>query len=293
MRPCADTVRRTWAFARALLVGALGAGLALGAASAAGVPKLDERQAISDGLAVVGSVPPDFRLLDRREGPVDLSTYRGKPLLVSFIYTGCSTFCPAQTVALHQAVKGLDRMLGPHQFNVVSIGFNQPMDSPLAMRAFAAQLGVDYPNWEFLSPSHDQVSALTRAFGFSYVQTPEGFDHVVGVTVVDAEGRIHSQVWGDRLTAEALGVPLRQLLLNAPIAGTLPSLEELIDRVIILCTVYDPETGEYRYDWTLVFQIVGGLAFFLTVGVYLWHEWRAQRRARRRLPELPAGAAAH
>ncbi|MCB1983561.1 MAG: hypothetical protein KDF63_17200, partial [Rhodoferax sp.] len=64
-------------------------------------------------------------------------------------------------------------------------------------------------------------------------------------------------------------------------------------RVIILCTVYDPETGEYRYDWTLVFQIVGGLAFFLTVGVYLWHEWRAQRRARRRLPELPAGAAAH
>ncbi|MBK9360095.1 MAG: SCO family protein [Rubrivivax sp.] len=249
-------------------------------AHAQGVPTLDQRQAVLDSQAVVGSTPADFTLLDRREKPVRLADYRGKPLLVSFIYTGCFTICPTQTRALHEAVKGLDRMLGPHQFNVVSIGFNQPFDSPTAMRAFAAQHRIDYPNWEFLAPHGKQVAALTKAFGFSWVETPAGFDHVVGVTVVDAQGRIHSQVYGDRMTAEALGVPLRELILSAPPAGKVPTFDELVERVRILCTVYDADTGEYRYDWKLLLEIFGGLAFFASAGVYLWREWRSQRRSR-------------
>src|SRR5690606_3263397 len=122
---------------------------------------------------------------DRRGQAVRLSDYRGKPLLVSFIYTGCFTVCPLTTRSLHDAVRGLDRMLGPRQFNVVSIGFNQPFDSPQALRDFAAQHRIDYGNWEFLSPPRDQVQALMRSFGFMAVQTPAGFDHVLGVTVLD------------------------------------------------------------------------------------------------------------
>jgi protein SCO1/2 len=258
---------------------ALGLWLA-GAAAADGVPRLDTRQALTDSQAVVGTVPGDFTLADTQGRPVRLSSYRGRPLLVSFIYTGCFTICPTQTRALLEAVQGLDRMLGPHQFAVASIGFNQPFDSPQALRSFAAQHRIAYPNWTFLSPPRQQVDALTRAFGFSYVETPAGFDHIVGVTVVDAQGRIHSQVYGDRLTAEALGVPLRQLILAAPPEGSLPSVAELVERVRILCTVYDADTGEYRYDWKLLLEIFGGLAFFASVGVYLWREWRGQRAAR-------------
>ena len=251
-------------------------------AGAEGVPRLDGREALVASQAVVGTVPPDFTLLDRDEQPVRLADLRGRPLLVSFIYTGCFTECPAQTRMLHQAVNGLDRMLGPDQFTVVSIGFNQPADSPQAMKAFAAQHRIDYPNWRFLSPHARHVEALTRAYGFSLVQTPAGYDHVVEVTVVDAEGRIHAQVYGTGVTAQALGEPLRQLILSAPVSGALPTLDELIDRVRILCTVYDPDTGEYRYDWSLLIQVVGGIGFFLTVAVYLWRERRSQRSARER-----------
>ncbi len=245
------------------------------------VPTLDEGEALRLSEAAIGRSVPDVTLQDRQGRPVRLASYRGKPLLVSFIYTGCFQVCPIQTRALHEAVKGLDRMLGPHQFNVVSIGFNQPDDSPLAMRAFAAQQRIDYPNWEFLSPSAAQVDVLTRAFGFSYVATPAGFDHVLGVTVVDAHGRIHSQVYGDRLRADQLGGPLRQLLLDVP-APAASTLSTLVERVRILCTVYDPDTGEYRYDYKLIFEIIGGLLFFGSVAIYFLLEWRDRRRARKR-----------
>jgi protein SCO1 len=249
------------------------------------VPSLDEREALRQGQAAIGRSVPDLMLLDRQGRPVRLASYRGKPLLVSFIYTGCFQVCPTQTRALHEAVKGLDKMLGAQQFNVVSIGFNQPFDDPQAMRAFANQQRIDSSNWEFLSPPRDAVATLTQAFGFSYVATPAGFDHVLGVSVVDAQGRIHAQVYGDKLRADQLGKPLRELLLDAPPAAD-ATLAAVVERVRILCTIYDPDTGEYRYDYKLIFELIGGALFFGSVAIYFLFEWRDRRRARR----LPCAA---
>ncbi len=254
------------------------------------VPSLDEREALRLSQEAVGRMVPDMELRDRRGKPVRLSDYRGKPLLVSFIYTGCFQVCPAQTRDLYEAVRGLDRMLGESQFNVVSVGFNQPFYSPEAMRSFAAQHRIAHRNWEFLSPTKAQVQELTRSFGFSYVATPAGFDHLLGVTVVDARGRIHSQVLGNKVRADQLGVPLRELLLrHAPPPPN--ALEALVERVRILCTVYDAETGEYRYDTKLILVIAGGVLFFLTLLVYFGLEWQRQRRQRREsrltCPPLP------
>ncbi|MFA7667890.1 MAG: SCO family protein [Burkholderiaceae bacterium] len=256
------------------------------------LPSIDETYAIRLADAAVGRMVPNFKFRDRNGKPVRLSDYRGKPLLVSFIYTGCFEICPAQTRALYEAVKGLDNMLGENQFNIISIGFNQPFDDPQAMRAFAAQHRIKHRNWEFLSPDVDDVEALTHAFGFSWVMTPAGFEHVLGVTVVDTEGRIHSQVLGDALRAERLGTPLRRLLLYEQPQVLSSTVNHLIERVRILCTVYDATTGEYRYDWKLILQLVSGLLFFLTMFIWLFGEWRRQRRQRRRTG-LPCPATAH
>ena len=280
--------------ARGMLRSAAASGLLLGLAAAASaaapvstVPKLDENAALAAGQAVVGSTVPDFTLLDRRGKPVRLSEYRGKPLLVSFIYTGCFEICPTNTRMLHEAVKGLDKLLSPNQFNVISIGFNQPFDSPTAMRAFAAQHRITYPNWEFLSPHVNLVKPLTEAFGFSYVATPAGFDHVLGVTVVDGNGRIYSQVWGNNMNPQKLGEPLRQLLGKAPLTQR-ETFADLVERVRILCTVYDPETGTYRFKYALILEIIGGIAFFITMIWYFVAELLRKRRARRaRAPLLP------
>ena len=263
---------------RGLLLAALIVATAAGAADGAGA--LDEKEALRASQAVIGSTVRDYALLDRYGRPLRLSSYRGKPLLVSFIYTGCFQVCPTQTRALNEAVKGLDAVFGPHQFNIVSIGFNQPFDSPTAMRAFAAQQRISAPNWAFLSPPPTTVDRLTRDFGFTYAATPAGFDHLLGVTVVDAAGRIHTQVLGNRLTAAQLGEPLRELLRAAPLPQQL-RLADVVERIRILCAVYDPETGTYRYDIKLIFMIAGGLTFFVSVGVYLLRDRLRRRRETR------------
>ena len=274
----------SWQRLRAWLIAATVLALASYALSAAGaeIPSLglDQKAALRTSQAAVGTQISDFTLQDREGRPVRLSQYRGKPLLVSFIYTGCFQVCPLTTRSLQDALAAGRGVFGTNQFNVISIGFNQPADSPQALKAFALQHRIDQPNWEFLSPHASIVEPLTREFGFSYKATPAGFDHVLQVTLLDAQGRIYRQIYGEELDAGSLGEPIKQLLANAPVRQQL-RLDDLIDRVRILCTVYDPVTGKYRVQYGLLIEVAGGVTFALFMAWFFLSEWQAQRRARR------------
>lgn len=272
---------------RRLAVMAIGWGLSLLPAallaqeSSSPAPALDQKTAVAASQAALGRTIGDYTLLDREGRPVRLSSYRGKPLLVSFIYTGCFQVCPTTTRSLDETVRALQGRFGDEQFNVISIGFNQPADSPQAMKAFAAQHRISRPNWDFLSPPPPVVEQLTREFGFRYEATPAGFEHVLQVSLVDARGRIVRQVYGDKVPADALGEPMKDLLVGMPLSPSRP-LADLIDQVRLLCTVYDPETGTYRVDYALALEAAGGLTFIVALALYMLNEWRTRRRARRK-----------
>ena len=274
-------------------------GAALSASAGAAVPleasaavAIDASAAVRDSQAAIGRLVNGHRLLDRQGREVRLSDYLGKPLLVSFIYTGCFQVCPTTTQSLARAVDQLAQVFGADKFNVVSIGFNQPFDSPAAMRSFAAQMRIDAKNWAFLSPPPATVDALTRDFGFRYAATPGGFDHVLQVSVLDPQGRIYAQVYGDELSRDKLGEPVRLLLRDAPMPAGLP-IAELVERVRILCTVYDPVTGKYRYNYGLILEIAGGVTFAISMIWFFAIEWRNRRRLRRRSSVAATALAEH
>ena len=273
-------LQRRPAFASALAVLLLPATL-LAQEPAAPMPVLDQAVALRASQAALGQTVGDFTLLDRKGRPVRLASYRGKPLLVSFIYTGCFQVCPTTTRSLDESVRALRARFGNNQFNVISIGFNQPADSPQAMKAFAAQHRISQPNWDFLSPPARIVEPLIRNFGFRYESTPAGFDHVLQVSLVDAQGRIVRQVYGDRVPADALGEPMKQLLVGAPLSAATP-LADILAQVRLLCTVYDPKTGTYRVDYSLALEAAGGLVFIVGMTFFAFNEWRSHRRRRRR-----------
>jgi protein SCO1/2 len=246
-------------------------------------PVLDGAAALRASQAAIGRTIGEHVLLDREGHPVRLSEYRGEPLLVSFIYTGCFQVCPANTRALDEAVGRLQQRFGSDSFRVASIGFNQPADTPQAMKAFATQQRITRPHWEFLSPAAAAVPALARDFGFQYAATPAGFDHVLQVTVLDGHGRIVRQLYGERPPAEELAEALTLLLAGQALPPP-TMLEQLADRIRILCTVYDPETGTVRVSYALAWEIAGGLSFILFIALYMLNEWRARRRERRHGP---------
>lgn len=253
---------------------------AAGEAAEAGA--FDERGALRASQAAIGTDVRDLSVLDGTGRPLKLGRFLGKPLVVHFIYTGCYQVCPTTTRGLAQAVRAARDLLGNAAFEVLVIGFNAPQDTPEAMRAFARRNGVDLPGWTFGAAALDSVRELAAAFGFTYAGSPKGFDHILQTSIVDAEGRIYRQVYGDALEAPMFIGPLRELIAGdpRPVAG----LGALYEKVKLLCTVYDPSSGKYKVNYGIVIEILAGLSVVLAVLGSLGLEWYRSRRQGRPRP---------
>lgn len=267
------------ALAAFLAVLCMSASQAATAADAPELSALDQSAALKLSQDVVGKPIGEYVLYDRAGNPVRLSRYRGKPLLVSFVYTGCFQVCPTTTRFLAKAVQAAQNALGTGSFAMITIGFNLPFDNPQAMKSFAKQQGIALANWEFLSPDPAQVKQLTRDFGFTYVATPKGFDHITQVTIVDQRGQVFRQVYGESFEIPMLVGPLKELITGSP--SPTQNLGELFERVRIFCTVYDPRSGTYRLNYGLFIEIFAGLSILGGTLYFLLLEWRRSRRIRR------------
>ena len=232
----------------------------------------DRDAALRASQAAIGRQVGDYALRDTSGRTLRLSALRGKPLVVSFVYTGCFKVCPTATRALAQVVGEAERELGAGSFRVATIGFNLPYDTPQAMAEFARKQGVDSPNWLFLSPSAGSVEALTAEFGFRFEHTAAGFDHLLQVSIVDADGRIYRQLYGESFERSKFAGPLRELLEGAPQPA--PRLTGLLDKVRLLCSVYDPATGEYRFNSVYLVEMLIGASIILLGTGFVVVEWR-------------------
>ncbi|MEJ2132811.1 MAG: SCO family protein, partial [Gammaproteobacteria bacterium] len=225
-----------------------------------GAPALAElsaERALGKSRAALGRSVADHHLLDATGMEFSLAELRGEPLIVNPVFTSCHQICPALTSHLAKMVELAREALGSDRFNVLTVGFDVAVDSPERMASFAAQRGIDDPRWRFASGSADAVNGLLADIGFSYEPSPRGFDHLLQTTILDADGRVFRHIYGGTFDLPLVVEPLRALALDTP--STTGGLKQLIEKVRLFCTVYDPSAGRYRFDYSvLVAAVVGG-----------------------------------
>lgn len=222
----------------------------------------DEETAIKYSQASIGRQLGDYRFTRTDGSTVSLADYTGKPLLISLIFTSCHHVCPITTKRLAEAVGAAREVMEEGAFNVVTIGFDTPKDTPDAMRMFATQQSVHDSHWDFLSADAATIERLTTELGFIYYRSPRGFDHITQVSVIERGGTVYRQVYGAQFELPWLVEPLKELVFNRP-APDAGHFAGLLGRIRLFCTVYDPATDRYHFDYSLFLQIgIGFLAIF-------------------------------
>jgi protein SCO1/2 len=238
--------------------------------------RLDPDQVIARSEQAVGRTLAPYALIDSTGAAFSLAAYRGKPLVISLVYSACSSICPTTTQHLIAAVGEAQRVIGADRFEVLTIGFDARHDTPVRMAQFAATQGVKFPSWRLASADAGTLEALLRDLGFSYAAVAGGFDHVAQTSIVDREGRVYRQVYGDDFPLQMFVEPLKDVTYGT---ATAFSARGLIDRLKYICTTYDPGAGRYRIDYGLVFgSVIAGLSLLVFGGVLL-REWRRAVRA--------------
>lgn len=197
------------AFAR---VAAIAAALALaGCGSRHGGPAVSGGAGTDAGRAhetgdTSRAAPPSlfeltFALTDADGRERHLAEFRGRPFVASMIYTHCTSVCPRITADL----QALDRALPPDvraRTRFLLFSLDPERDTPAALRAFAAERGLDPDRWTLLAARPDDMRTLAAVLDVRF--RPDGageIAHSAVIVVADRDGVIRRRQAG--LTGDA------------------------------------------------------------------------------------------
>jgi protein SCO1/2 len=155
------------------------------------------------------SPAPSFELTDQNGNRVSLQDFRGKWVVMDWIYTSCLTVCPALTANMKSFRNGLGDGFGI-DVQLVSITFDPGRDTVDAMKAHSQRVTSDAPGWLWLTGSQEETDAVAEAYGMNYRPAPGimnlgDFDHTALVVAIDPEGqerhRYMGTGWSENLLA--------------------------------------------------------------------------------------------
>lgn len=151
----------------------------------------------------VGEAVPQFALYNQDGEVVPINRFRGKRVVMNFIYTRCpiATMCPAATqrmMALQQAAQ--ERQV--RDLELVSITLDPAYDTPSVLRDYARVRGIDTAHFSFLTGPEAAVRDLLMQFGIIVEPGENYLKHTLATLLIDEQGRIAHRVDGTQWRPE-------------------------------------------------------------------------------------------
>jgi protein SCO1/2 len=169
------------------------------------------KQTLLQGTDLLGVSAPDFTLVDQSGQQVSLKQFRGRPVVLAFMFTHCTDICPLNAEKMHGAATNLGASAaGKVAWLAVSV--DPKNDTPDSAAKFAADHGLT-GKLRFLMGNEDKLVPVWRAYHLIDANAPPPTDptiHYGGVYVIDTEG--HERVlMSDNFSPDQLADNLRLL----------------------------------------------------------------------------------
>lgn len=171
------------------------------------MPPLSPGPGAAQRIPQPGDVVPDFSYTNQNGRRVSLKQYRGKILLVTFIYTRCPfpDYCPRMSQNFAQIYKqiGADPSLDADT-RLLSLSFDTEHDTPKILREYAFKIADThnaslFKSWEFGVPRKDELPKIADFFGLLYTSDGGLITHSLSTTVISPDGKIvkwyHGNDW--------------------------------------------------------------------------------------------------
>ena len=160
-----------------------------------------------------GDLVPNFALLNQDGHPINLHKYRGRSLVVTFIFTRCPIpdYCPLMTerfVEIQKALQNRPELSG--RTHLLSITVDPDYDGPKVLRDYGLRAGADFRQWEFATGTNEEVKKVATYFGMQYWQQEDQIIHSLRTAVIGPDGALVKLFRGndwkaDEVLAELVG----------------------------------------------------------------------------------------
>lgn len=176
-------------------------------------------QAATEGKQLSpGQAIPDLELLNQDAKPIHLSDFRGKALLLTFIYTRCPmpTFCPRISSLFASVNRELAK--SPKEYDrtrLLSISIDPKYDTPSVLHKYGLAYLRNEPqgfvHWQFAVSTPENLRKLAEAFSLLYEEEDNQISHTMSTVLVGPDGRVAKEwIMSDWTGDEALSA-IRQV----------------------------------------------------------------------------------
>lgn len=129
---------------------------------------------------------------DETGAPVRFEAWRGTPIIVSMMFTDCTSACPMTIEKLRHATEALARDKRAATFVLVTL--DPRNDTPEQLRRFKASRGLP-PAWHLLRGDETDTRELADLLQIHLVENAHLF-HETRIVVFGADGRLVGQLRG-------------------------------------------------------------------------------------------------
>ncbi len=170
-----------------------------------------------------GEEVPDYRLVNQDGKAIRIKNYRGKALLLTFIFTRCQML--DQCTLMSGNFETIDRELQKQpelraKTHLLSISFDPEYDTPKVLRSYGGAYTGNYTDetfehWEFASGTPDEVKGIAQFFGLRYNKDSETGQeqiiHSLRTALIGPDGKIAKVYRGNEWKPEEVLQDIKSL----------------------------------------------------------------------------------
>ena len=167
-----------------------------------------------------GDEVPNYKLRNQNDRDIQIHNYRGKALLLTFIYTRCPVpeYCTLMSTNFVQ----VDRELGqdPELYgktHLLSISIDPAYDTPQVLRSYGSAHTERYQNetfahWEFATGTKEQVKEIAEYFGLRYFPEKGEIIHGLRTVIVGPDGKVAKVYSGNEWKPEDVVAEIKKTI---------------------------------------------------------------------------------
>lgn len=161
-----------------------------------------------------GTVVPDFTFTNQDGRKVKLSSLKGGPVLLTFIYTRCPLpdYCIRMSSNFDDIAKNLKQQPAVwKKTHLLSVSFD-PFDKPNVLKSYgknyAGDVDPNFQHWEFVTGTPDEIKKAANFFGLVYDPQEGQFIHSLRTALIGPDGKIIEVVHGNQWKPEDMAAKL-------------------------------------------------------------------------------------
>jgi len=160
--------------------------------------------------ANTGDEVPDFALVNQNNQPIRTGQYKGKALLLTFIYTRCPIpeYCTLMSNNFSQVDQELKKQPELYEkTRLLSISIDPDYDTPAVLRSYGAshtgRFGDEtFSHWAFATGTKEQVKEVAQFFGLQYYPDKDQILHGLRTAIIARDGTVHKVYRGNEWKPE-------------------------------------------------------------------------------------------